>query len=341
MRKAFDANVPKLKPRLRTAALDADSSPPSAPGEGEGGGEEIARAVQVPRPVPLEGLSPEELASRQESLEGCPRAEPVGGFASPGESAAEAPQPPPARARTATGGLPEVGPGFAGEAQDDVLTRRDRLDKIRRKVAEAARPAPRVEPVPADPARAAESVLGLVRELEGELIRAREREEALRGDLDAARTELARAAAEARGTSERLGAAEKELDEKRGVLSELLGEMNTLEEERDESVRRAQAMAALDEERAKLLDEVSRRAEEESRLRAEREAEVERLSEELRAGAADGSRLRTAVGELARERDGLASELDRLRAERDQLAAAKRALEQVHAALAQARARIG
>ena len=142
MRKAFDANVPKLKPRLRTAALDADSSPPSAPGEGEGGGEEIARAVQVPRPVPLEGLSPEELAARQESLEGCPRAEPVGGLASPGESAAEAPQPPPARARTATGGLPEVGPGFAGEAQDDVLTRRDRLDKIRRKVAEAARPAP-------------------------------------------------------------------------------------------------------------------------------------------------------------------------------------------------------
>jgi septal ring factor EnvC (AmiA/AmiB activator) len=117
--------------------------------------------------------------------------------------------------------------------------------------------------------------------------------------------------------------------------------MNALEEERDESVRRAQAMAALDEERSRLLEEVSKKAEEEARLRAEREAEVERLSEELRAGAAEGARLRGAIGELARERDGLASDLDRTRRERDELGSAKRALEQVHAALAQARARLG
>ncbi len=223
----------------------------------------------------------------------------------------------------------------------DVLERRDRLQKIKRRVAEAARPAARFDPVPADPARAAESVLGLVRDLEIELVRAREREDALRGDLDQARIELARAAGEARGATERLGSAEKELDEKRAVLTELLGEMEALEQERDESVRRAQALSALDEERAKLLEEVTRRADDEARLRLEREQEVERLSEELRVGAADGARLRNAVGELARERDQMAAELDHLRADRDELAAAKRALEQVHAALAQARARIG
>ena len=83
--------------------------------------------------------------------------------------------------------------------------------------------------------------------------------------------------------------------------------MTALEEERDEAVRRAQAMAALDEERARLLEEVSRKADEEARLRAEREEEVERLSEELRAGAAEGARLRAAIGELARERDELAA----------------------------------
>jgi chromosome segregation ATPase len=207
-------------------------------------------------------------------------------------------------------------------------------------VAEAARPAARLEPVPADPARAAESVLGLVRELEVELSRAREREEALRGDLDGSRVELARAAGEARTATERLALAEAELGEKRGILTELLGEMEALEGERDEAVRRAQAMTALDEERARLLEEVTRRAEEEARVRLEREAEVERLSDELRAGAADGARLRTAVGELARERDELAGELDRLKLERDELASAKRALEQVHAALSQARARL-
>ena len=184
-------------------------------------------------------------------------------------------------------------------------------------------------------------MLGLVRDLEVELVRAREREDALRGDLDQARTELARTAGEARASAERLVSAEAELADKRGVLTDLLGEMTALEEERDEALRRAQAMAALDEERARLLEEVTRKADEEARLRAEREEEVERLSEELRAGSTEGARLRTAIGELARERDQLAGELDRLRRERDELAAAKRALEQVHAALAQARARLG
>jgi chromosome segregation ATPase len=208
-------------------------------------------------------------------------------------------------------------------------------------VAEASRPQPHVPAIPADPARAAESVLGLVRDLEAELVRAREREEALRGDLDEVGRELARAAGEGRSAAERLAVAEQELDEKRGVLGELLGEMQALEEERDASVRRAQALAALDEERAKLLEDLGRRADEEARLRAEREAEVERLSEELRLAGAEGARLRAAVGELARERDQLGADLDRVRRERDDLGEAKRALESVHAALAQARARLG
>ncbi|WP_242394456.1 hypothetical protein [Anaeromyxobacter oryzisoli] len=246
---------------------------------------------------------------------------------------------PAARSLTPEVSSPDLGP--EASPPDDVVARRDRLDRIKRRVADAARPAARIEPVPADPAQAAESVLGLVRDLEGELARSREREEALRADLDGARQELARAAGEARGVSERLAAVEKELEEKRGVLGELLVELEALEDERDGAVRRAQSLAALDEERARLLDEVSRRADEEAKQRAEREAEVERLGEELRAGAADGARLRTAVGELARERDQLAGEVDHLRAERDELASAKRALEQVHAALTQARARLG
>jgi chromosome segregation ATPase len=229
----------------------------------------------------------------------------------------------------------------AAEPAGDVLSRRERLEKIKRKVADAAKPQPRIHPVPADPARAAESVLGLVRDLELELVRAREREEALRGDLDDARRELGRTATEGRSAVERLAVTEKELEEKRTVLGELLGEMQALEEERDESVRRAQALAALDEERAKLLEELGRRADEEATLRAEREAEVERLSDELRVAGTEGARLRAAVGELARERDQLGGDLDRIRRERDDLAEAKKALEAVHAALAQARARLG
>jgi chromosome segregation ATPase len=208
-------------------------------------------------------------------------------------------------------------------------------------VADAARPRTVTATPPADPARAAESVIGLVRELETDLAGARAREDALRADLESSRAEAARAGAEARQAVERLAESERQLEEKRCVLSDLLAEMGALESERDEALRRSQALAALDEERARLLEDVTRRADEEARLRAEREGEVERLSEELRAGATDGARLRSALAQVARERDDAAGELDRTRRERDELLAAKSALEQVHTALAQARARLG
>ncbi|ABS28125.1 hypothetical protein [Anaeromyxobacter sp. Fw109-5] len=374
MRKAFDANVPKLRPRLKAGAAPearATSEDPLALSLSKGEeAAEVSAAIQaqeeVAAPPPgtnadhdssetpltlslskgerVEGrstetnppdLDPVPLVVRQahhersgdRSVRPDPSAGSGEGRATPTRAAARA--------------EPVGAPAEEAQPQNDVLSRRDRLEKIKRRVAEAARPAPRVEPVPGDPARAAESVLGLVRDLEVELVRAREREDALRADLDQARTELARTAGEARASAERLVSADAELVEKRGVLTELLGEMTTLEEERDEALRRAQAMAALDEERARLLEEVTRKADEEARLRAEREEEVERLSEELRAGSTESARLRTAIGELARDRDQLAGELDRLRRERDELASAKRALEQVHAALAQARARLG
>jgi chromosome segregation ATPase len=303
MRKAFETNVPRLKPRLRSSF---DSGPAGEQASFDSG--------------PAEG-GPYALDER------------------PVNEAVTAPAPAPARAAPVRSAIAAAAAAPARQA-GDVVSRRDRLEKIKRRVAEAARPAPRHAPVPGDPARAAESVLSLVGELESEVSRAREREEALRTDLDGVRTELSRAAAEGRSATERLTAAEKELQEKRSVLTELLAEMEALEQERDEAVRRAQALSSLDEERARILEDVTRKADEEAKLRADREAEVERLGEELRTSAADGARLRTAVGELARERDQLAGELDRIRSERDDLASAKRALEQVHAALAQARAKI-
>ena len=363
MRKAFDANVPKLRPRLKTGAPGAvpDRNGVAAAAEEAAevsagmqaaleeeqlpaaGAEAEAEAVQeeIPDAIPTRASAP---TATPTSIP-VPPAPPTSTAAAPANSresvhperseAASAAE----RSRRANGnGSAEQ---LVASSPDDVLSRRDRLERIKRRVADAARPAPRFDPVPTDPARAAESVLGLVRDLEVELVRAREREDALRGDLDQARSELARTAGEARASAERLVSAEAELADKRGVLTELLGEMTALEDERVEALRRAQAMAALDEERAKLLEEVTRKADEEGRLRAEREEEVERLSEELRAGSTEGARLRTAIGELARERDQLAGELDRLRRERDELADAQRALEQVHAALAQARARLG
>jgi len=325
MRKAFDANVPKLKPRLKPAAPPAtlaleervDDAPASvrAPG-GPATMAEIARAAEARID---EARSGDEATAR---------------WAAPAASAA-----PVAAVSAPVRAVPVAAP--PAQRPDDLEARRERLDKIKRRVAEASRPRLRTEPAPGDPARAAEQVLGLARDLEAELGHVREREGALRSDLEAARADLARAAGEGREAQARATAVEGELEEKRLVLAELLAELTGLEAERDEALRRAQAMAAIDEERARLLEEVSRRADDEAAGRLAQAAEVERLTEELRDAAADAARLRAALTETARERDGLAAELESQQRDREQLDAAKRALEQVHSALSQARARIG
>jgi chromosome segregation ATPase len=296
MRKAFDANVPKLKPRLKTVA------PASLPLE--------SRVDDAPPMVRAPMAAVPTMAAM-------------------------------ARAAEARLAEPAAAPRALATQGSDLEARQERLDKIKRRVAEAARPRARAEPAPGDPSRAAEQVLGLARDLEVELGNARERELALRADLDATRTELARTAGEGREALARAAAIEAEQEEKRAALGDMLAEMTALEAERDEALRRAQAMAGIDEERARLLEEVSLRADEEAAGRSERAAEVERLTEELRDAGADAARLRGALAETARERDGLAAELESLRRDREELNAAKRALEQVHAALSQARARIG
>ncbi len=345
MRKAFDSNVPRFKPRLKGASQlgtlpleeRVEDAPPAvrAPPRAPASMAAIARAaearmqepVAAPEPVPATA-PPTAQAAAPATASVIPSA-PAAAVSAPAQATVQAFAP-----ATVT---PQ---GFAPEV-DDLGARRERLDKIKRRVAEASRPRLRTEPAPGDPARAAAQVLGLARDLETELGHVRERELALRADLDATRAELARAAGDGREAQARSAAVEGELEEKRQVLADLLAELGALEAERDEALRRAQAMGAIDEERARLLEEVSHRADDEAAGRLERAAEVERLTEELRDAGADAARLRAALAETARERDGLAAELESLRRDREQLDAAKRALEQVHSALSQARARIG
>jgi len=125
------------------------------------------------------------------------------------------------------------------------------------------------------------------------------------------------------------------------MMAEMLAEMTALEEERDQSVRRAQALAALDEERQKLADDLSRRVDELEAALAGARSEAGRLTAELDERTADGSRLRAGLSETVRERDALARELAAVRVERDELLEARRALEKIHEALSQASSRLG
>jgi len=334
MRKAFDVNVPKLKPRLRSAVDGAVEDGPQASGLGpqacppeteaetvtESSAEtetETATATATEIETEIETPNPTETPPADVESQACvPEAGPR-------------PQP---NAHTAPSPLSEVA---------DVQARRERLEQVKRKVVAAMRPAPAMPELPETPARAGESALVLVRELEAQLTRAREIETALRADLDSARTELAHAASDGRRVAERLRAVEAQVEEKRTVLQEMLDEMRALEEERDSAVARAQALTALDEERQTLLDGLSVRAEQAEKARAEGEAEIGRLGAELDGRAMEAARLRAALAQVTRERDDLARELAQAKRDRDELSEARKALEQVHEALASARAKLG
>jgi chromosome segregation ATPase len=222
----------------------------------------------------------------------------------------------------------------------DLAARKERLEKIKRKVAEVSR---RGTPTlaPREPVRAAESALSIVGDLDRQLSRAREAEEALRADLQQARAELGRAASEWQAGRERLESLERELADRQGVMAEMSAEMSALEEERDQAVRRAQALSALDEDRQKLADDLARRAEELEAQLASARGEGERLTRELDERTTDGVRLRAGLAEVVRERDSVTRELAEVRRERDELLESRKALEKIHEALAQARARLG
>lgn len=335
MKKAFDANVPKFRPRLRGSAPAAVSDAAAArPASSEPSAETVEHQA-ASKPIVNVAVA-EPVVARAAVVEAEPAEIDAGAANEPSVNAREAKRAAPGAVESAAAA--SSSPDRA--ALPDLESRRDRLERVRRKVAEAVRPV-RIEAPPQDPSQAGQSALALVRELEVRLGTARELEEALRADLSAARSEAARSATEARGAAERLEAIEVQLGEKQAVLAEMLQEMNALEEERDEAVERAQTLAGLDEERQRLLDELSRRAEEAEKALAESRQEGEKLSEELEARLGESARLRAALAEVTRERDGLAREAGAARRERDELAEAKRALEQVHQALSQARARLG
>jgi len=223
---------------------------------------------------------------------------------------------------------------------DDVDARRKRLENVKRKVSDAVRPEVRIEPVPEDPALAVESVLGLVNDLEAQLLRSREVENALRNELAEAKADLTRTVDEGRTASGRLMQVEAQLDEKRTILEEMLFEMGALEEERDQAVRMVQMLTAKEKERQVELDTMRHQLAEMQRTLDESHVEEERLSGELDEYCKENTRMHILLAEITKERDILVYNEELLTKERDDLIKAKMALEKVHNALSQARARL-
>jgi hypothetical protein len=362
MRKAFDANVPKLKPRLRpamvvvpdTVHVECNEKPEEKQEEStkitiEQPGTEvvIAAADDISDPEPaktsepisdvsstsisvvddvstvtevvqhrsMEGQNKSTGSSNDLTINNKPVIQNVESFESSTSTTTELP----------------IG---------DSDARRKRLENVKRKVTEAVRPEVLIEPVPEDPALAAESVLGLVSDLEAQLSQSRELEKSLRAELAEAKDELARTINDGRSSSGRLAQAEAQLHEKRKVLEEMLFEMSALEQERDQAVRMVQMLTGKDQGRQLEFDELRNRCDELQQALGESKVEEERLNSELDDTIAENTRLHSLLAEIARERDNLVRNTEKLTRERDELAQAKKALEKVHLALSQARARL-
>jgi septal ring factor EnvC (AmiA/AmiB activator) len=341
MRKAFDTNVPKLKPRLKSAVVVVSNSTPEPHDDPIQLFEVVPSATTVapapakgPRPVYERFLEPVSVENHTHTMATDKTVAPAAG------SREQVPASQEHVAKAAPPAATPVSPAAPVNPAREREIRRERLEKVKRKVADAARTGIPIEPAPENPAQAAESVLGLVSDLETQLSRTRDMEKSLRADLDQAKTELTRVVTEERAASERLSMAEAQLGENRKVLEEMLVEMGSLEEERDQAVRRLQTLTTLDDQRQKQLDDLGRHSADMEKALSESRAEEERLSTELEESITDNAQLRSALSEVTHERDTLVRNNERLTKERDEFVESKKALEKVHQALAQARARL-
>jgi len=316
MRKAFDVNIPRTKPRLRLGGFSSiaveeaasDFPPPSIPQAEE------AMVAEIEAPVARSDAAPSLDAER------------------PPMSAPVTTEPVPARASRGT----EV-PVAKAKAALSPTERRERLKERLRAASAKVEPS---QPTPQSPGEARASGLALVAQLRQETEDAAALNASLNKDLEQARAELARAAQEAHSRTEEANRMATEVAERSRLIEELGREMASLEAERDDSLvelRNARAQTEQLTEARRGLEQ--KLAEREAEL-AETLSEEERLASELEGRAVDLKRVEAALAALTEERDRLAGQVTALTHERAELLESQKALDEIHRALAEARSRM-
>jgi hypothetical protein len=368
MKKAFEQNVSRAKPRVRLGALTGLLESPEAPAESEPTAQapaapaapdlssEVRARIErsrAPRPsaseavsaalrAPLSQHEAQALAAVHTEVFGEPAVE----ARAPRVTAVE-PEPvapaallgTPVAVPVAHGDAPgtevEIQTPAAPAEELDPDTRRERL-KERLK---AVRENPRPEPLPATVAEAGVRAVERINSLQTELTRMKAQNLTLTQELEAARRQSEKATEEARLRMDEARRLAAEVEARVKLLGDLESELSALEGERDEALlslqEARQAMHAAAEERAELEQEVERG----KKALTDSLAEEERLASELEIAQEETSSLRRAVETLRGERDVLAQQVASLTAERAELLEARKALEAVHRALSHASAR--
>ncbi len=370
MKKAFDQNVSRAKPRLRLGAFNGETVVEQAPAEGmtQEAVEAIAatvsqepvipnlasairtranvqKAPKVPATVALKRaleaapavethVAPPPAAPAQAEFQAAAFAPPVPSAPSPKPFARfEAPAPVAFTEPPPAVVEVQTAPPAAPEAPvEDPAFRRERLKER----LSAVRQNPRPEPLPETVAEAGVMAVERISALQTELSKVRALNLTLTQDLEASRRQAELATEEARVRMDEARRLSGEMEGRAKLLAELEKELSNLEGERDEALLKLQETRAALEQGEN--DKVALQAEIVQRDVALKESleEEERLATDLETAHQNASNLRKAADALRQERDTLSRQVADLTKERAELLEARRALEAVHRALAHA-----
>jgi chromosome segregation ATPase len=324
MKKAFDQNVSRAKPRLRLGADVEDGAAPAAV-----------------EPAPLQSDSDvlsSEIKARIERAR-IAEAEPApstqnGKATAEGETQREESAAPAKPAEKAT--APKR--GNASQRNGAELSSEARRERLKERL-RAARENPRPEPLPATVAEAGALAVERISTLQAEVTRLKALNLTLTQDLESARRHAEKATEEARIRMDEARRLTAEMDARAKLLGELERELASLEGERNEALLALQdarqAIEVSEREKEALRQEVGTR----DKALVDSLAEEERLAGELETARDHAETLRRSLEALNIERDVLARQVADLTAERTELLEARKALESVHRALTQATVR--
>ncbi|AKI99966.1 hypothetical protein ATI61_104616 [Archangium gephyra] len=343
MKKAFEQNVSRAKPRLRLGAFTGVVDP-AAPEEPQEPTQALAQEPeQAPAPEPEPAPEPPS-ATHDLSAEVRARVERA---RAPRPTASEvidaALRAPAVQAPQEVAAAPVArveAPEHEVEVQTPAPPREDLDNQARRERLKerlkAVRENPRPEPLPASVAEAGLRAVERISALQSELTKVKALNLTLTQELEVSRRQAEKATEEARLRMDEARRLATDMEGRVKLLGDLERELAALEGERDEALlslqEARQAMQAAAQERTTLEAAVA----EAKRALADSLSEEERLAGELESAKDEASALRRTVDTLQGERDVLAQQVASLTAERAELLEARKALEAVHRALSQA-----
>lgn len=361
MKKAFDANVSRARPKLRLGAMLGTTDGPSISQETvESLAQAVAQEPVIPsreEPVDLSQALKAKLTARAfkptaaEVLSSALQTEapaPVAHVAVVEQQveAVQAPevvmaQPKPVvvthTVKAAVEAPAEVREVQTAPLEAPMPDATDRREKLRERL-KAVRENPRPEPLPETVAEAGVLAVERIAALQSELAKTRAMNLALSQDLEAARRQAERATEEARLRMDEARRLSAEMEGRVTLLADLEKELASLEGERNEALlalqESRQAIEAGELEKHELRESLTAKDHE---LEASLQEE-ERLASELEAAHEAMGGLRRSADALKSERDTLARQVSDLTKERAELLEARKALEAVHRALAKASA---